>query len=53
MESAQGEVENSGVSSLKKWGPLGLLVVAAVVVIIIVASGGGGGDDDATAEVPG
>ena len=48
MESAQGEVENSGASALKKWGPLGLLVVAAVVVIIIVASGGGGDDDSAS-----
>ncbi|MBN39051.1 MAG: hypothetical protein CL457_00005, partial [Acidimicrobiaceae bacterium] len=47
MESAQGEVENSGASALKKWGPLGLIVVAAVVVIIIVASGGGGNDDTA------
>ena len=42
MESAQGEVGNSGASALKKWGPLGLLIVVAVVVIIIVASGGGG-----------
>ncbi len=50
MESAQGEVENSGASSLKKWGPLGLLVVAAVVVIIIVASGGGGGGDDSASD---
>ena len=46
MESAQGEPENGGTSSLKKWGPLGLLVIAAVVVIIIVVTGGGGGDDD-------
>ena len=47
MESAQGEVGTSGVSALKKWGPLGLLVVAAVVVIIVVVSGGGGSDDTA------
>ena len=45
MGSAQGEAENTGASTLKKWGPLGLIVAVAIVVIIIVASGGGGDDD--------
>ncbi|MEG3586908.1 MAG: hypothetical protein VX353_06425, partial [Actinomycetota bacterium] len=48
MESAQGEPENTSVSSLKKWGPLGLIVAVAIVVIIIVASGGGDGDNSAS-----
>jgi hypothetical protein len=49
MESAQGESEENnrtGTSAtLRKWGPLGLLVAVAAVIVIVIATSSGGGND--------